>query len=1016
MHWVDMQWLWGYHVLPGSIRDMIHLCREAGVKGCVNFDGIGYEKLAAEDPEALAELRQAVDEGIVEPVGCSYGQPYGLFHGGESNIRQLIYGARAVRRLLGVWPKTFWEEEFYFFPQLPQMLKGCGFTGASLFFQWTWHTPEVPVEESPVIWWEGMDGSRILTATRNKLNLHQWPEDMDVLLKELASGQGRDALENLGRDAQATPLIQQWLELMPSPDWMCRSELILPKLKELLSDPRFEVTPVTLGEYLQARGLGVPPKVFKGVSPEKEKPITKRQGAYLPHWRREGATYAVTFRLADSIPIEIQAEYARERERLKLLHEQGQLQSEALKYEYMRLRSDKIESYLDSGKGSCILREPAIGQLVFDALTHFDGERYDLVAAVVMPNHVHVVVAPLPGYDLEGILHSWKSFTSHEIHKLKRSSGEVWQAESYDHLIRSSEDFGRQVRYVLENPRKAGLVDWPRLYVAEGAFGEGRDAPLNLGRDAQATVPVRNYSMDQVWHGLTLGKNGDQVRSRSRRLEWQLQGVESLHAVLGLYGRPYSHWDVYPVWEFEEAWRTLLWTQHHDIDECEGLCGYVAENEEGKIESVVRNLHWRAERARHGKTKSHRFNPQGWEVDGIPPFGFGPSHKKVSAEWEVDSQSQFAKYSCNRFSVVADLENACFTELQGPDGVNLLKEPFSLLPANAVALGVHVVEKVALIARASIDGESFVLRCTLSDTRGILINSSRQRKKKTRGGYEDATRLALNLDLENMKIDVDTPYGVVRVEGTSKGVRKYPHGDWMTSLQWFESVERGFTAGSFVAFRDEVSNRGLLVTQQASTQWFRRDDNLEMIAAAYDPWDEKNFHDEDDRFFTLLPVTSETNAECWRIANTRVNDLLHGPWPDSITSALSCATPNVVITAFYREAEDFAGKYVENYAGVGMGYPYIIRLVEFDGLATDVELTVVGPIASVFKTNLLGQIEGEVDHEFSHQDGKFSYEKICFKMRAHEITTLYLDIIPGRKQTRDLDAKREIWATVHRNA
>ena len=56
MHWVDMEWLWGYHVLPGSVRDMIKFCRETGAKGCINFDGIGYEKMAAEAPEALAEL------------------------------------------------------------------------------------------------------------------------------------------------------------------------------------------------------------------------------------------------------------------------------------------------------------------------------------------------------------------------------------------------------------------------------------------------------------------------------------------------------------------------------------------------------------------------------------------------------------------------------------------------------------------------------------------------------------------------------------------------------------------------------------------------------------------------------------------------------------------------------------------------------------------------------------------------------------------------------------------------
>src|SRR5687767_3453148 len=134
MHWVDMQWLWGADTLSSSVRDMLGLIEATGARGNVNFDAVGYEKLAAEAPEALAELRAAVQAGKVEVVGATYGQPYGLFHGGESNVRQHVYGARAVRRLLGVWPKAFWEEEFDFFPQLPQILAGCGFESASLFF------------------------------------------------------------------------------------------------------------------------------------------------------------------------------------------------------------------------------------------------------------------------------------------------------------------------------------------------------------------------------------------------------------------------------------------------------------------------------------------------------------------------------------------------------------------------------------------------------------------------------------------------------------------------------------------------------------------------------------------------------------------------------------------------------------------------------------------------------------------------------------------------------------------
>ena len=43
MHWVDMQWLWGYGVLPGCVGDMLRLIQETGARGNVNFDGIGYE-------------------------------------------------------------------------------------------------------------------------------------------------------------------------------------------------------------------------------------------------------------------------------------------------------------------------------------------------------------------------------------------------------------------------------------------------------------------------------------------------------------------------------------------------------------------------------------------------------------------------------------------------------------------------------------------------------------------------------------------------------------------------------------------------------------------------------------------------------------------------------------------------------------------------------------------------------------------------------------------------------------
>ena len=228
MHWADIEWLWGYHVLPDSIDDMFRVYAETGAHGHINFDGIAYEKLAGEAPRALDRLRTAIAAGTIEVVGGSYGQPYGLFHGGESNVRQLLYGVRAVERLLDIRPRLFWEEEFYFFPQLPQLLVAAGYTAAALFFKETWHTPFVPKEETPVIQWQGMDGSRLPALSRNTLNVRQWPEEFRRLRARL---EGHPWLERL-----PVPLVPQWLELMPSRDWMCRSDVILPEIHALIDN------------------------------------------------------------------------------------------------------------------------------------------------------------------------------------------------------------------------------------------------------------------------------------------------------------------------------------------------------------------------------------------------------------------------------------------------------------------------------------------------------------------------------------------------------------------------------------------------------------------------------------------------------------------------------------------------------------------------------------------------------------------------------------------------------------
>ena len=123
--------------------------------------------------------------------------------------------------------------------------------------------------------------------------------------------------------------------------------------------------------------------------------VHKRIGAYLPHWTQTGATYAVTFRLADSMPVKVLEQWRIERE--KIVHNaasQGRELTPKEQQELVRLYSDKVESYLNAGHGQCYLREPEIAELVANAFKHFDGERYDLIAWAIMPNHIHVVLKP----------------------------------------------------------------------------------------------------------------------------------------------------------------------------------------------------------------------------------------------------------------------------------------------------------------------------------------------------------------------------------------------------------------------------------------------------------------------------------------------------------------------------------------------------------------------------------------------------------------------------------------------
>jgi alpha-mannosidase len=300
------------------------------------------------------------------------------------------------------------------------------------------------------------------------------------------------------------------------------------------------------------------------------------------------------------------------------------------------------------------------------------------------------------------------------------------------------------------------------------------------------------------------------------------------------------------------------------------------------------------------------------------------------------------------------------------------------------------------------------------DALDITVSFEPISERKCDPGANAAARTVWPLP-EGAKLVVDHPYGVAETHPKGEFLRKYPEGDWMTSPQWFETVVAPFTSQSFVDIV-EPDGTGMLIIHNGSQQWLKRVDQVQNIINLIDPWDGDNFVTSARAKYRVIAHQGLSKAKKWKlgreffgltentddraISQPCEGDAESGPPP--IFSALSCDAPNVVPTAFYREAEDFSGKHLDNYAGQGMEYPFVVRLVEFDGIETIATMKFAGTVAKAYKTNLLGQIEEDVT------------EALKVRMRPYEIATVYLDIVEGRKQTRDLDAKREVWATVHR--
>lgn len=185
----------------------------------------------------------------------------------------------------------------------------------------------------------------------------------------------------------------------------------------------------------------------------------------MPHLHPFDKPCFITWRLKFTIPKSMQDNLSNYKEAYSKEIENGALDKQKfLRTNYQKRffaaydeEMHKLESYPD------ILQNDEYVSELKKIIHTQDKELYKLYCYCVMPNHVHVLLEPLQMHDgfipLSKITQKLKGNSSYMINRLRNTSGSIWHKESYDHIVRSDDEFRRIIGYILNNPVKAGIVD-----------------------------------------------------------------------------------------------------------------------------------------------------------------------------------------------------------------------------------------------------------------------------------------------------------------------------------------------------------------------------------------------------------------------------------------------------------------------------------------------------------------------------------------------------------------------------
>ena len=183
---IDPVWLWqwheGYHEVKATFRSALDRLSEYDDFVFVSSSAQFYEWVERSDPAMFDEIKARVAEGRWRVVGGWWIQPDCNIPGGESFVRQALYGQRYFREKFGVMATTGYNvDSFGHHGMLPQLLRKAGLR-RYVFLRPMPHEKGLP---GRLFWWQSDDGSRVL-AFRIPFEYCTWGKDLEQHIRRCA--------------------------------------------------------------------------------------------------------------------------------------------------------------------------------------------------------------------------------------------------------------------------------------------------------------------------------------------------------------------------------------------------------------------------------------------------------------------------------------------------------------------------------------------------------------------------------------------------------------------------------------------------------------------------------------------------------------------------------------------------------------------------------------------------------------------------------------------------------------